>query len=104
MCSSEQCKVYEFKDIPHVLISGLCEGSSVRYPVHIAKPYDQSGGVAALFLIISTLDGGQWSASHNDCFTFEERAPNTHCRGDWLGSRASLDTLKKRKVSVTTRS
>lgn len=26
VCSSEQCKVYEFKDIPCVLISGLCAG------------------------------------------------------------------------------
>ena len=54
VCSSEQCKVYEFKDIPHVVISGLCKDSSVRYLVHTAKPYSQSGGVAALFLNLNT--------------------------------------------------
>lgn len=54
VCSSEQCKVYEFKDIPHVLISWLCKGSSVRYPVHTAEPCGQSGVVAALFLNLNT--------------------------------------------------
>jgi hypothetical protein len=28
-CNSEQCKMYEFIDIPRVLISGLCKGSRV---------------------------------------------------------------------------
>jgi hypothetical protein len=54
VCSPEQCKVYEFKDIPHLLISGICTGSGVRYSVHTAKPNGLSGGVAALFVNLNT--------------------------------------------------
>jgi hypothetical protein len=44
------------------------------------------------------LDGGEWSASHPSCFTRRERAPGTHWIGGWVGSRASLDTVVKRKI------
>jgi hypothetical protein len=46
----------------------------------------------------SALDGGEWSASRPGCFTSRERAPGTHWIGGWVGSRAVLDTVVKRKI------
>jgi len=49
--------------------------------------------------LISELDGGEWSASHSDCFTAEERVPGTHWIGRWVGPRASVDTaVAKRQI------
>jgi hypothetical protein len=44
------------------------------------------------------LDGGEWSASCPSCFTFRERAPGTHWMGGWVGTRAALDVVVKRKI------
>jgi hypothetical protein len=41
--------------------------------------------------------GGEWSASRPGCFTPWERAPGTHRTGGWVGPRASLDAVMKRK-------
>jgi hypothetical protein len=43
------------------------------------------------------LDGGEWSASHPGCFTPRERDPGTPWIG-WLGLRAGLDMVSKRKI------
>jgi hypothetical protein len=43
------------------------------------------------------LVGGKWSASHPILFTALERAPGTDWIGGWLGPRASLDDLEKRR-------
>jgi hypothetical protein len=48
--------------------------------------------------LILALDGGEWSASCPGCFTPRERAPGTHWIGDWVGPRAILDTVVKRKI------
>jgi hypothetical protein len=48
--------------------------------------------------LTSALDGGEWSASRPGRFTPRERAPGTHWIGDWVGPRASLDALVKRKI------
>jgi hypothetical protein len=48
--------------------------------------------------LISVLDGGEWSASRPGRFTPRERAPGTHCIGDWVGARAVLDAVVKRKT------
>jgi hypothetical protein len=37
------------------------------------------------------------SASRPGRFTSGERAPGTHCIGDWVGPRAGLDTVENRK-------
>jgi hypothetical protein len=39
--------------------------------------------------LISTLDGGRWSASRAG-----ERAPDTHWIGDWVVPRVGLDALE----------
>jgi hypothetical protein len=48
--------------------------------------------------LTSALDGGEWSASRPGRFTRKESAPGTHWRGVWVGSRAVLDTMAKRKI------
>jgi hypothetical protein len=49
--------------------------------------------------LTSALDGGEWSALRPGRFTPRERAPGTPWIGGWVGSRAVLDTVVKRKIS-----
>jgi hypothetical protein len=48
--------------------------------------------------LTSALDGGKWSASRPSRFTPKERAPGTHWIGGWVGPRAVLDAVVKRKI------
>jgi hypothetical protein len=48
--------------------------------------------------LTSALDGGEWSASRPGRFTHKERTPGTHWIGGWVGSRAVLDAVVKRKI------
>jgi hypothetical protein len=47
--------------------------------------------------LISALVGGEWSASRPGHFTPGEKAPGTHYIGGWVGPRAGLDNVDKRK-------
>jgi hypothetical protein len=44
-------------------------------------------------------DGSEWSASRPGCITPREIAPRTHWLGDWVGPRAVLDSVVKRKIT-----
>jgi hypothetical protein len=44
--------------------------------------------------------GSKWPASHPYHFTPGERAPGTHLVGSWVGPRAGLDTMEKRKFLI----
>jgi hypothetical protein len=46
----------------------------------------------------SALDGGEWSASRPGRFIPRERVPGTHWIGGWVGPRAVLDAVVKRKI------
>jgi hypothetical protein len=48
--------------------------------------------------LTSELDGGEWLASRSGRFTARERAPGTHLLGGWVGPRAVLGTVVKRKT------
>jgi hypothetical protein len=48
--------------------------------------------------LTSALDGGEWSASSPGRFTPRERALGTHWIRGWVGPRAVLDTVVKRKI------
>jgi hypothetical protein len=48
--------------------------------------------------LTSALDGGEWSASRPGRFTPKERASGTHWIGGWMGPRAVLDAMVKRKI------
>jgi hypothetical protein len=56
---------------------------------HAMKTY---GGVT------SALDGGEWSASRPNRFNPRERAPSTHWIRGWMGPRAGLDIVSRRKI------
>jgi hypothetical protein len=45
------------------------------------------------------LQGVEWSASRTGHFTPRERAPGTHWIGSWVGPKAILDMLVKRKIA-----
>jgi hypothetical protein len=44
------------------------------------------------------MDGGEWSVSHPGLFTPRKRAPGTYWIGGWVGRRAVLDAVVKRKI------
>jgi len=46
------------------------------------------------------LDGDGWSASSTGCCTPEIRASGTHCKGGWVGPRAGLDAVARRKNPI----
>jgi hypothetical protein len=48
--------------------------------------------------LTSALDGGEWSVSRPGRFIPSERAPGTHWIGGWVGPRAVLDAVVKRKI------
>jgi hypothetical protein len=56
-----------------------------------------SGGIAPLFLT-SAPDGGEWSASRPCGLTPGYTARRTHWIGSWVGPRAGVDSMKKRKI------
>jgi hypothetical protein len=53
---------------------------------------------SSMHSLTSALDGGEWSASLPGRFTRRERAPGTHWTGGWVGPRAVLDAMVKRKI------
>jgi hypothetical protein len=61
------------------------------------KTYWGSGDIAPLILTLA-LDGGEWLASRPGCFNSRERAPGTHWIGGWMGPRAVLAAVVKRKI------
>jgi hypothetical protein len=60
------------------------------------EAYWGNGGIAPR--TDSALDGGEWSVSRPGRFTPRERAPGTHCIGGWMGPRAGLDAVVRRKI------
>jgi hypothetical protein len=48
--------------------------------------------------LTSALEGGEWSASRPGRFTPREGTPGTHWIGGWVGPRAVLDVVVKRKI------
>jgi hypothetical protein len=56
-----------------------------------------SGGIAKPFLT-SALDGCEWSASLLGCFNPREIFPGNHWIGGWMGLRACLEFVNKRKI------
>jgi hypothetical protein len=48
--------------------------------------------------LTSAIVGGKWSASRPGIFTPGERTPGTHWIGRWVGPRADLDDVDRRKL------
>jgi hypothetical protein len=49
--------------------------------------------------LTSALNGGERSALRHGRLTPRERTPGTRCIGVWVGPRAGLDAVVKRKLS-----
>jgi len=47
--------------------------------------------------LTSTVDGDEWSVSRPGRFSPRERVPITDWIGGWMGPRAGLETVLKRK-------
>jgi hypothetical protein len=62
------------------------------------EAYWGSGGIAPRILLTSALDRGEWSASRPDRFIPRERVAGTHWIGGWVGPRAIMDAVVKRKI------
>jgi hypothetical protein len=61
------------------------------------KVYGGGVDVQIHIFLTSTLVGGEWSVSRPGCFIPGERAPGTHLIRRWVGPRADLDDIEKRK-------
>jgi hypothetical protein len=61
------------------------------------KAYWGSGGIVPLILWPPALDGGEWSVSRICRFTPRERSPVTRWIWGWVGPRAVLNAVVKRK-------
>jgi hypothetical protein len=48
--------------------------------------------------LISALDGGEWSTSGPGPFISRERDSDTHWIGSWVGSRADVGAVVKKKI------
>jgi hypothetical protein len=48
--------------------------------------------------LILALDGGEWSTSRPGTFTTEDFVPGTHWIEGWMGIRACLKAVEKRKI------
>jgi len=46
----------------------------------------------------SALDGGEWLASRSGRFSPEKEPPVHHWLGGWVGPRAGLDSVARRKI------
>jgi hypothetical protein len=53
---------------------------------------------SATLSLTLALDGGEWSASCLCSFTPRERVSGAHWIGGWVGPRAGLDAVVKRKI------
>jgi hypothetical protein len=63
------------------------------------KRYGGSGVIASRFLT-SALDGAEWSISRHGRLISWERDPGTNWIGDWMGPKAGLGAVVKRKTSL----
>jgi hypothetical protein len=71
----------------------LCFNSALRHEGVLGKRRYSS-----THALTSALYGGELSASRAGRFDFRKRAPATHWIGGWVGPRAILDAVVKRKI------
>jgi hypothetical protein len=70
---------------------------------HAIKAYRGEWWCSSTHSLTSALDGGEWSASRPGRFTPRERASGTHWIRGWVGPRAVLEAVVKRKIPSSRR-
>jgi hypothetical protein len=75
----------------------LCPCAFFKWAPHHEGIIGREWMYSSTHSLTSALGGGKWSASHLAHFTPRERAPGAHWIGGWVGPRAILDVVVKRK-------
>jgi hypothetical protein len=79
-----------------------CKGKGKVVPVLNLVPHHEDVLLVEVEVerhaLTAELDGCEWSASRLGRFIPREGNPGTHRIGGWLGPRAFLDTVVKRKI------
>jgi hypothetical protein len=104
----EHCTVYKMKwSLRHPEVSNFivtkvkCKGKSCPCSLsehHAMKTYWGSWGLTLRILDLGTRRRWVASFTRPGRFASKERAPGTYCVGGWVGLRAGLDTVVKRKI------
>jgi hypothetical protein len=82
--------------VGHIARMGKDKGKNVKLSLCLTKHHAMKTYWGAF--LTSALDGGEWSASLPGLFTPRERVPGTHWIGGWVGPRAVLEAVVKRKI------
>jgi hypothetical protein len=102
-----QIQIHSSKALTVYMILNCCKGKGKVVPVLSLSPtpWRRIGEwrYSSTNYLTSALDGGEWSASRPGRFTPRERAPGTHWIGGWVGFRAVLDAVVKRKIPSSRR-
>jgi hypothetical protein len=88
-------KKFQIKTVdPNKKLKSLCFFQQSTTPRRLIGEWRYS----STHSLISALDEGERSASRPSRFTPREMAPGTHWIGGWVGLRARLDVVVKRKI------
>jgi hypothetical protein len=83
----------------YILMLWGVKGTTLRFHTMILGEWKCS----STHSLTSALDADEWSASLTGRFTSRERAPGNHWIGGWVGPRAGLDAVAKRKIPIPCR-
>jgi hypothetical protein len=86
-----------FKYLKNKLANGKVREMSLGLIKHRATKTYGGMDVQLIAFTTSALAEGEWSASRPGRFTVGERAPGTHWIGGWVGPRASVKAVAKKK-------
>jgi hypothetical protein len=87
-----------FCGIHRIYCYALCWKAVWRRSVEWDLPVLGEWRYSSTRALTSAQDGSEWSASHPSRFSPKERSPGTHWIGGWVGPRAVLDAVVKRKI------
>ena len=85
-----------------ILITNNLSWSNILKPLSTLWRHVREGEVEIHSFLTSGSNGDEWSISQPDCFTPGEKNSGTHGTGVWVGPRASLDFMDKRKILAPT--
>jgi hypothetical protein len=97
--STQSARCDKFSKVTNVKVKlSLCFNSAPRHDGVLGE-----WRYSSTHSLTSALDGGEWSASRPGRFTSRKRSPGTQWIGGWVGPRAILDAVVKRKIPSSRR-